>query len=364
MLRYVLAPEADAGGTGGESSPAPAPETPASAPEAAPAPETPTTAPATPTEGPAPEGAPAGDEPAAAPEGEPAEGEGEAPPEDGLTDEDWEELWKRHPERDPRNIEARLKQQAEAEKAQKPETRRDADPLYQTVTQDGRAAYELLERAQQEFAENGYYDNPAEVAAASLVTGDWMATGERRGQVLLHRNLFEREVGIDGAKIDAVVYGDADIEGLNDFERQYAEIRTTLDREQLAAYRTQQSALAVLDPRKARGIVNTAMLRDAAAVGAFTHDVMKLAIEHGKELGRAEADKAANRRVEKVADRARRNGQTEAIAKARQAVAAGRANGVAGNGTAPSRTEKEILADPNTPVSELKEIRDRQRRGG
>lgn len=354
-LEYVMAPEEDAGGGAAVAAVA---EPPASSPEAAPP------APATPEpDSPATDEPEAGDEPAAEDDGEPAEAEDEAPPEDGLSDDDWQDLYKRHPERDPKNIEAKLRQEL-AEAAKTPERQRDVDPLYQQIRMDSDAAFQYIAQAREELEQGGFTQDPRQLAAVMDLADAYGAVEERRGQIMLNRAVFERETGIDMGKVNRVIAGDAEPDSLDDVERAYADAITALDREQVACYRTHQSALSQFDAAKRKELASRAMLRDATATGAFSHTLIKLARESGRAEGRRDAEKGLDRRMDKVADQARRNGQTEAIAKARAIAAAGRANGATSNGNAaPARSEDEILLDPRTPVSQLIEIRSRQKGG-
>src|SRR5581483_12341749 len=100
-----------------------------------------------------PEGAEAGQP---APEGdEPPAGEGDGEPaSDDLTDEDWEALYARYPERDPRTAAERAAAEARAEERRKleqqPERARGRDPFYQAVratAQEAAASYEAALRA-------------------------------------------------------------------------------------------------------------------------------------------------------------------------------------------------------------------------
>ena len=314
-LRYVMAPEEDAGGTGAAAAVA---EPPASSPEATPAPADPEAI------SPVPDEPAAGEEaPAVEGDGEPAGDEGEAPPE-RLEEETWAELYRLEPERDPKNIEARLRREL-AETARTPEAARDNDPLYRTIKTDSDAAFQYIAQAVNELDEGGFTQDPRQLAAVMDLADVYGATAERRGQIMLNRAVFERESGIDAAKVNRVVAGDADPETLDGLERDYADALMALDREQVAAYRTQQSALSVFDGAKRKDLAQRAQLRDATATGEFAHALIKLAREAGKIAGRKEAEKGLDRRIETTASKARTNGRTEALAKARNAAAAGRA---------------------------------------
>ena len=290
----LLVGEPDGGGGG-----APTPEPPASEP----APE-----PASEPEAPASGDEPPADEPAATP----AE-EGDAPPAAvELTAEDRVALLDLLAESD--EYKERIAKDAPPPKAEPPKRERGqlSDPFFNAVTQQANDSYTRIRDASAKLAA-GELESADDLLADIAVTGAWQAASERRGQLAVNRAVIERALGAE----DGLTEGDA----LHD---QYGDLLSSLETAQQNAYRLRNAAVREYDARKRSDMITRAEIMDATAVGDFYHKTIGLAVEKGKLDGKAEAEQSFGKRATNLADKARTNGHTEAIAKAKQVVMAGK----------------------------------------
>lgn len=282
--------------------------------------------------------------PAPEAEGQPAD-QPEAEPvvDNELNDDDWNALKERYPD----------KFKVEAPKEPEP-PKKESDPYYAAISRASAESYTRIQAAQRQIIAGDLPDDPDALAADLDLAGEWHAASERRGQLFVNRLVVERALGIDPAKLD-----DNDT-----IQQQYGDLLNNLEATQVNAFRLRNSAVREHNPAKRAEIITKALTMDSTAVGEFYRLSADLLVEHGKRVGKAEIEKTVGKRMEQTAAQARSNGSTEAHAKAKALVAAGTVMSTASNGSRPTRSDAELLADPTTPIQTLIEIRNRQRNGG
>lgn len=255
-----------------------------------------------------------------APEAEPEGGEAEGPE---LVDEDWEHLYEKYPERDPRTAEQRGRAAALKEAGATKEA--PIDPFEAQLRTTISTSQGRLIEAQQALA-RGEYPDLEQLSADLGMQPDLARAITGRGHLEANRTAFEQKYQIDPRKPDGEV------------GEKYQQLVVDLRKAYAAANQLRNEALLEYDPSAHRKLRADADIADATAVGAFYGATLDLAHEQGRLDGIAETTKSAERRIKSTAQTARQNGHTEAIAKAK-AAATGRVMATAGTPGEPSDGE-------------------------
>lgn len=238
----------------------------------------------------------------------------------GLSDEDWAALREAHPDKFAPPVKTEPP----------PEKVRGQDPFYRMVQTEGVNAAKAREAFASKLAQATDGDGTvtledvhgAIAGAESEVA--WRNAEERRGQITVNRAVFEREVlGVEDSKLDLG----------NPLHKEFDELLTDLETAQQNAARERGRIVREYDPKKRADHALRADIMDAHAVGNFYRKTLDLALEEGKKRAGADLDARATT----IATKARTNGQTEAIAKAKATLQGAAAMSTA---TTPGETSK------------------------
>lgn len=279
-----------------------------------------------------------------APEAIPADGEGE-PADVWADDAVWSELQEKYPDRFP-------KPEPVPEATPTALTPRP-NPLRESVATAGREAAGRMQQVTRQFNAGEITELPESFMADVESFGSWTNAEAEGRQLDLAERLFERALGIDPNKLDAA----------DPLQGRYADALDKRAQAHVNAFREFNRVYRETDPAKRSAILARAEQQQATATAAFLLERDALLVEHGKALGAAETEKAAGKRLTKAVETAGKNGQIEAIARAQADLLARKATATASMTGKPERPDAELLADPNTPIQTLIEIRARQRRG-
>lgn len=263
------------------------------------------------------------------PAGEPAESPGE-----DLTSEERVALIE-HLRNTPEYQEAIAKDAPKQAEPPRPERVKANDPFFAAIKQQSDDSYARIADSLRKLNE-GELEDANDLMANIAVTGAFQAASERRGHIDVNRAILERELGME-----TLTEGDP-------IHDQYDAALTRLETVQQNAYRLRGQAVREYDPQKRAALITRAEVMDAEAVGEFYHRGVLLALEKGKVIGLADAEKSFTKRAPVIAEKARANGQTEAIAKARQTLAAGRAMATGSGAQAPASNGALTLDEAQT----------------
>ncbi len=291
--------------------------------------------------------------PAEGGEGEPAAPkDGETPEREGLSAETVEALIDAYGEDFENNpkFQALVERQAQSQVDRELAAMRAApvsDPLYQRATD---AAKESLQGIVEDLGklDAGEAVDPQALAARVVNVQEFTAIGERRASVVaedVHLNSLVKELVPDG------------LDPKSPINEAYQDALDTYDQALENAHRARQSR----DPNTRAQWEQM----EHEARSDFQLSALQIAIDLGRELERKSLTSKQDRTA-RARELLERDGHVqEAIAKLAGKEGAAVAAGVsAKGGGADMRSDAEILADPNTPVSKLQEIRARQRKAG
>ena len=269
----------------------------------------------------------------AAPEGDTAPAaDGEAP---ALSAEDLQELIAAYPDQFQEALKAEAAKAPKEEPAPTGLTPRP-NPVRESFALAGREASQRMNAVTQQYLAGTLTEIPEGFMADMETFGSWTNAEAEGRQLDLAERLLERTLGIDPAKLDES----------DPIQARYADALNARAQAHVNAFREFNKVYREPDPAKRAQILARAEQQQATATAAFLLERDALLVEHGKKLGSAAAEQEAGKRITATAEKAGKNGRTEAEARAQANLQARRATATAGSSGTPSPqhiTYKELM---------------------